>query len=419
MDRSLVSVSTEARFESKPTSSAGRSGKVRLIALVATIAVAAVGMGAAVAIQAVQPAQLVASGFVFEASPPIRTGHQRAERLVFADGGRVLAVTCPRYNFAVLYGIEAGQTPAVLADIRLEGKPVALAAARDRIYVLERPSGDARHVEPGWLEAFDFEGRPIGSRLRVGWDPDDLALNSDGRTLLVVLSGHAEGESNRPAPRAITIDLENPIQPRICGQVDFDRPGDDPERVAIAVTEQTGVENPPLRAAVSLHGSDEIAWIEVDAARTPRIVSRTRLPGGGVPGSITFDGRDLIACDTTTGSVKRLRFGAVEDRVTTPIDSTQVAVSDLVRLHMQVVGSAATGPWTFGLTSGSSSVVVQGPDGTFLGSLPLTGSLGLGKVIPMGLAAASTVERAWIAVADRSGGVHLIAMRPADRDALR
>ena len=45
------------------------------------------------------------------------TGHQRAERVAFADGGRLLAVTCPRYDRLVLYRVTDRDTLELLDDI--------------------------------------------------------------------------------------------------------------------------------------------------------------------------------------------------------------------------------------------------------------------------------------------------------------
>ena len=97
------------------------------------------------------------------------TGHQRAERVAFADGGRLLAVTCPRYNRLVLYRVTDHDSLELLNDLSLDGKPVAVCPTTDRLYVLQRPAGDSRHVEPGWWDAFDFGGEKLGDRVVVGF----------------------------------------------------------------------------------------------------------------------------------------------------------------------------------------------------------------------------------------------------------
>ncbi len=70
---------------------------------------------------------------------------------------------------------------ARVTEIELEGRPVALAAFGDRFVVLERPTGDQRHVEPGWWETFDLDGNRVGGRNLAGYYPDDLAVAPDGK----------------------------------------------------------------------------------------------------------------------------------------------------------------------------------------------------------------------------------------------
>ncbi len=139
--------------------------------------------------------------FVLAPVGRVSTGHQRAERLAFADGGRLLGVTCPRYNRFVVYRVADDRKLELAADVDVEGRAVAVWPMPDRFLVLVRPAGDARHVEAGWLQVVDRQGRLVGSKFRVGFDPDDVVATPDGRWAFVILSGSAEGESNRPAPR--------------------------------------------------------------------------------------------------------------------------------------------------------------------------------------------------------------------------
>src|SRR5690606_31507375 len=129
-----------------------------------------------------------------------QTGYQRAGRLAFLDRGRLVAVTCPRYDFLVLYRVTTEKTLEHFRDVKLGGKPVSLWPTKDRLYVLQRPSGDARHLVPAFWQVYDFDGQAIGPRFEVGYDPDDLVLTAEDQVALVLLSGHAEGESNRPDP---------------------------------------------------------------------------------------------------------------------------------------------------------------------------------------------------------------------------
>src|SRR5262249_47732468 len=113
----------------------------------------------------------------------------------------------------------------------------------------------------------------VGSKVRVGYDPDDLAILDDGQTALVLTSGHAEGESNRPDPALSTWGLGD--APRLLGQVDFDRPGDDPDRVTLSARGQS--------AAVRLLGSNEVASTDLADRERPRIVGRSALPARDLP----------------------------------------------------------------------------------------------------------------------------------------
>ncbi len=101
-------------------------------------------------------------------------------------------------------------------EIELEGRPVALATLGDRFVVLETPTGDQRHVEPGWWETFDLDGNRIGGRNLAGYYPDDLAVTPDGKYLLLLSSGQAEGDPKKPLPalEVIDVDFQTRVQPR-------------------------------------------------------------------------------------------------------------------------------------------------------------------------------------------------------------
>jgi glycerol-3-phosphate acyltransferase PlsY len=272
-----------------PTPQAGARPGRRLgrIARRSALLLAAVGAGF-LALQRLQrPSVLVGPGFRVEVVDRARTGHQRAERLVFLDGGRRLAVTCPRYNRVAQYRVLDGRRLQRQPDLKLGGRPVALGVVGDRLIVLQRPAGDARHVEEAWWDVYDPQGRPVGSKFRVGFDPDDLAVLPDGRTALVLLSGSAEGESNRPAPSLLVLEISDLAHPRPIAELAFDRPGDDPERLAY------GPANGMVTA--SLHDSNEVIRIDLSRPQAPRILERRPLaPGeehllsGGQAGSVEF-----------------------------------------------------------------------------------------------------------------------------------
>ena len=70
-----------------------------------------------------------------------------------------------------------------IAETQLEGRPVGVVAARRSIRRARAPAGDAKHVEPGWWEIFDLDGKRVGSRHLAGFYPDDLAVSPDGTYL--------------------------------------------------------------------------------------------------------------------------------------------------------------------------------------------------------------------------------------------
>ena len=336
------------------------AGCTRWFVLSGILALGSVGAAAAVAMR---PSRLDCGAFVLETVTRAETGHQRAGRLEFADGGRLLAVCCPRYNRVVLYRVTPGESLELVRDIPLEGRPVAVRPNGDRLYVLQRPTADARHVEAGWWETFDFRGRPVGERFRVGFDPDDLAFAPHGRTAYVLLSGRAEGESNRPAPELLALDLgDGSGSPVPAGRIAFDRPGDDPERIHLASNGKA--------ASVTLAGSNQIAHIDLADPARPALGERTPW---------TSEGKD--------------------DR------APSAPGTEAVRLE-------GTPACLISLRPGDSALSVRiGLDDPWTGKLPLRGTANLGGIRPAGLACSE--ERGLIAVSNRQGGsVHLIAIRP-------
>jgi glycerol-3-phosphate acyltransferase PlsY len=352
-------------------------GRVGLAVVLVLTAAAAGATG--VAIRAGHVDELDCGPFRLTTLARYATGHQRAERVAFADGGRLLAVTCPRYNRVVLDRVTEAGTLEVVRDIALDGRPVAVWPTRDRLFILQRPSGDARHVEAGYWETFDFQGRRIGSKVRVGFDPDDLVVTRDGRWALVLTSGHAEGETNRPAPALGVFDL-GPGTPRGVAGVVFDRSGDDPERILLSASGRY--------AGVTLRGSRQIIGINLADIARPTITGRGPLAERVIPyPSISGDDWILMPVDTECETVRLASDG--EDGSAVP----------------KAIYLASTLPDESGLVINRSSASW----GETLGVLPLRGPANLGTVRPTGLA--YSPERKLLAVANRSGGIHLVEVR--------
>ncbi len=165
--RRKIRESTEAR----------RASRLSRPVLIALIGVGALGgmIAGAIFWSTNQKVAVEVGPYHAEEVARVATGHQRAERLVFLDGGNLLAATCPRYDRVMLYRVTPANGLDLVADIAAGGRPVALAAGPDRLYVLARPTNDARHVDDGWWEAFDFRGKSLTPRHPVGLYPDDFA----------------------------------------------------------------------------------------------------------------------------------------------------------------------------------------------------------------------------------------------------
>ncbi len=361
----------------RPPAGRARVGLVVLLAVVAG--------GTALGLNAGRRPVLVAEGRRLVEVARLATGHQRAERLAFLGGGSRLAVSCPRYMRVVLARVTEPAGLEVVRDIQLEGRPVALAASGDRLYVLQRPHADARHLEEAWWEAFDLDGNPIGSRVRVGWDPDDMALSSDGRYAYVLTSGKAEGEWNRPAPALIVFDLASG-PPRAVSRVAFEGPKDDPERLVLL---------PGGRAAVSLRGPEQVARLDLADPAAPRLVDRLDVPAPGSPDALAVAGDgSLLVGDPEASAYWRLEG---ERFVRVDVDG---GVGDLVEADGLILSTLPRG----------SGLAVHKADGhARLGKLPIRGAANLATTRPLGIA--HSPERGLIAVSNRAGGsVHLIAV---------
>ena len=197
-------VRARSRRKSLSRAARSRSSSWSRIAAIALVAAA----GAAFYRQATQQLETTAGPWMLREIDRTTTGQQRVDRVVFAEGGKRLAAICPRYDRLVIYDVKSDAKLAILREVELEGRPVALAADRDRFVVLERPHGDERHVEPGWWETFDLDGNRKGPRHLAGFYPDDLALSLDGRHLYVISSGQAEGDPKKPMPAMETFEVD-------------------------------------------------------------------------------------------------------------------------------------------------------------------------------------------------------------------
>ncbi|CAN5814582.1 hypothetical protein BH23PLA1_BH23PLA1_17170 [soil metagenome] len=348
-------------------------GRVGVLVVLALVGVTLV-LGAGLSVFGKSKAELDCGTFMLAERGRVSTGHQRANDLTFADEGRLLVVACPRYNRVVFYRVTDAEELEVLQDVALDGRPMALEATSDRVYVLQRPTGDARHLVEGYWEAFDFSGERLGSKFRLGWDPDDLAVLADRGLAFVLTSGHAEGETGRPNPALEVMRLGSGAEDhQIIGRLEFDHPEDDPERLTLSTT--------GLQAVVTLDGSEQVALIDLGDPEQPTLLGRSPLKGVEAPHLSTADDGDRILMPAGSG-----REAVLLD----------LACSTTLYLVTTLPG-------------GSGLEVIDTSDRRSLGRLPLGGRGQFGGVRPTGIAAAP--GRGLLAVADRAGGVHLIAVR--------
>ena len=302
----------------------------------------------------------------------VGTVYQRAERVAFADGGNILAVTCPRYERLMLYRVTSENELELIRDIALDGKPVAICASEQRIYALMRPSGDRRHVEPGWWETFDFQGERVSKKVTVGFYPDDLALDSGGHAL-VLTSGRAEGGAERGEPALTVYELGETARP--VGHVEFDGSVDNPVRLTLSESGRCAV--------VALAGSKMAASIDLGDPSNPHLIGRSAMPEGGCP----------------------YPSHAGDDAILMPVASETEAVA----LPLSGFGECVA----MTLPKGSGIGLLQIKGGISLGHLTLrAGAWNLGSTRPTGIAYSR--DRGLFAVANRSGGVHLVAVRVGD-----
>jgi glycerol-3-phosphate acyltransferase PlsY len=320
------------------------------------------------------------------------TGHQRAERLEFLDHGNLLAATCPRYGRVMLYRVTAENKLELQRDIELEGKPVALGSSLDRLYVLIRPNNDARHVEEGWLETFDLAGGSVGSKVRVGLYPDDLAIMPGGRHALILTSGRGEGGPHRPMPCLAVLDLGSG---RTIAQLPFEQPEDDPARLALSIDGKT--------AAVSLHGSNSVVWVDLADLANPRLFSRRAWPENSRPDALRFDrAGGLMGVDDGEQALWYQTGPEVEPTIR-PIEG---GIGDMIELP----GEPRTWAMTLPFDSGIALLPANARADDSPAILPLKGRANLASTRPLGLA--YSPERSLLAVANRSGGsVHLVSIR--------
>ena len=397
-DMTLNEANTESRR-------AGRVVVPLLIALTGAGVLAGL-VASGLAWSMVQKAEVVAGPYHAEEVARVATGHQRAEHLVFADGGQFLAASCPRYDRVMLYRVTPAAGLNLVADINVGGRPVALAAGRDRVYVLTRPANDARHIHEGWWEAFDFQGKSVTARHPVGLYPDDFALVGPAQDprLLVLTSGRGEGDPKRPAAALTSYaGVAGAASPTVESRTDFAQPGDDPGRLAVTADGRT--------AAVSIVSAQPaVVWLDLSDLSTPKIVARRAWPESSRPDNLRFDEDGSLLATDDGNDLLWHQASAAAKPTSRPVEG---GAGDVITIHQE--GRPDYWAYTLPFDSGLAFLAAGASNNHPHARLPLLGGRAkLSATRPVGLAVAP--GRGLIAVANRSGGsVHLIALKAITR----
>ncbi|MGZ5943810.1 MAG: glycerol-3-phosphate 1-O-acyltransferase PlsY [Isosphaeraceae bacterium] len=361
------------------------SGRIQPILLIGLTAAAFLLCGGLQMIRNVRaPIEVVAGPWALREIHRELTGQQRSTRVVFADHGRQLAVMCPRYNKVLLYDVTSQAHLDSAAEIALDGRPVAIAMAGDRLVVLERPSGDDKHLAPGWWETFGLDGKSSSPRVPAGYYPDDLAVTPDGRFLIVLNSGQAEGDKKKPLPGIdvfqVVPDSEGD-SPRPIGHLSLE-PRDDVDRLFVSASGS--------RVLVTLPKAKQAVAIDLTDPEDPRPASRTELARADAPYVSFCPDGDWIIMPTAQES----EAVAIQRSASSVDDSS---------------GPPAVGYLVYTRPDDSAVELAQASPVQTLGQFPLKGLLSLGGTRPTGLS--FSADRGLLAVATKPGTVYLISLR--------
>jgi acyl-phosphate glycerol 3-phosphate acyltransferase len=382
----------DSRPPREPIAPDKRSGKV-VVWVVVGLALVSIATVAAISFirHASETIMVTAGPWTLREIDRVSTGQQRVDRVAFAANGARLAATCPRYDRIVIYRVETEGKITQVREIQLEGRPVGLATLGDRFIVLETPTGDQRHVEPGWWETFDVDGNRKGGRNLAGYYADDLAITPDGKHLLLLSSGQAEGDAKKPLPALdiVAVDFKTESSHPV-GRLTFDAK-DDPCRLSVSAAGRC--------AAVLLTKTNQTLAIDLEDLANPRVIGRIKPTGSDAPYVSYSEHSDWIMMPVASQSEGiAIEAPVIGLKPAAEIDSVPPHHVDYLvctRHHDSVLELFGTEPRQS------------------LGRLPLTGPLNLGRTRPTGLAYSR--ERALLAVATRSGTIHMVAMVPRVR----
>jgi acyl-phosphate glycerol 3-phosphate acyltransferase len=312
------------------------------------------------------------------------TGQQRVDRVAFAIGGDRLAGICPRYNRLLIYQVDRANALHSVAETQLEGRPVGVVSLGERFVVLQRPAGDAKHLEPGWWEVYDREGQRVGSRHLAGFYPDELAASTDGRRLFVLSSGRSEGDQKKPPAALEVLDVDpGSASAKALGSVTFDA-SDDPERLTVSASARY--------AAILLAKSQRTVAVDVSDPAAARVIGKTKRVTAGSPYVSASEDSDWIMMPA--GS-----------------ESDTIALEAPARALLDRGSRTIPHPDYVVTTRENDSALefLQTKPEHEVGRFPLYGPFNLGRTRPTGIA--YSPERHLIAVATRTGSIHVVELR--------
>ena len=233
----------------------------------------------------------------------------------------------------------------------------------------ERPSGDDKHLAPGWWETFGLDGKSSSPRVPAGYYPDDLAVTPDGRFLIVLNSGQAEGDKKKPLPGIdvfqVAPDGESD-SPRPIGHLSLE-PEDDADRLFVSASGS--------RVLVTLPKTKQAVAIDLTDPEDPRPAGRTELARADAPYvSFSPDGDWII--------------------MPTAQESEAVAIQRSASSVDDSSGPPAVGYLVYTRPDDSAVELAQASPVQTLGQFPLKGPLNLGGTRPTGLSFSAESESA-------------------------
>jgi glycerol-3-phosphate acyltransferase PlsY len=365
--------------------SVGSRGRIGVfLALGLAVLALALATGTWLARNAARTIEAEAGPWSLKETDRLATGQQRVDRVAFAAGGDRLAGLCPRYNRLLIYQVDSANTLRPIAETQLEGRPVGVVALASRFVVLQRPAGDAKHLEPGWWEAYDRDGKRVGSRHLAGFYPDDLAASADGHRLFVLSSGRSEGDEKKPpaALEVLEVDPES-AGSKPLGRLTFDA-SDDPERLTVSASSRY--------AAVYLAKSQRTIAVDLSVPGAPRLIGRTAAVSAEAPYVSASEDSDWIM----------MPGGSESDTIALEAPETEAHRLGSEWPHPDYVVTTRE--------NDSSLEILRTKPRAEVGRFPLFGPFNLGRTRPTGLA--YSPERQLIAVATRTGSIHVVALRP-------